>query len=29
MVLTAIPTAIHRRLGVFARVQCRTDSLRV
>ena len=29
MVLTAIPTAIHGRLGVFAGVHCRTDSLRV
>ncbi len=29
MVLTAIPTAIHGRLGVFARVHCGTDSLRV
>src|SRR5215218_8356948 len=29
MVLTAIPTAIHGRLGVFAVVHCRTDSLRV
>src|SRR5829696_7625404 len=29
MVLTAIPTAIHGRLGVFAGVHYRTDSLRV
>src|SRR5215217_7282904 len=29
MVLTAIPTAIYGRLGVFAGVHCRTDSLRV
>ena len=29
MVLTAILTAIHGRLGVFAGVHCRTDSLRV
>src|SRR4051812_35256700 len=29
MVLTAILTAIHSRLGVFAGVHCRTDSLRV
>jgi hypothetical protein len=29
MVLTAIPTAIHGRLGVFARVHCGTDSLQV
>jgi hypothetical protein len=27
--LTAIPTAIHGRLGVFAGVHCRTNSLRV
>src|SRR5215212_10558904 len=29
MVLTAIPTAIRGRHGVFAGVHCRTDSLRV
>jgi hypothetical protein len=29
MVLTAIPTAIHGRFGVFAGVHCRTDSLQV
>jgi hypothetical protein len=29
MVLTAISTAFHGRLGVFAGVHCRTDSLRV
>jgi hypothetical protein len=28
MVLTAIPTAIYGRFGVFAGVHCRTDSLR-
>jgi hypothetical protein len=29
MVLTAIPTAIRGRLGVFAGIHCRTDSLQV